>query len=150
MDCCLCRCICDNLILFSYRPLSSFEMLNLSENRCKYSDFSACPQIFYRALSCKKAAFKAAFFAERQGFFVRFATKALRDNEPEGSHSAFHTIIGCKLLTYSLLSAERQGFEPWVPVRVQRFSRPSRSTAPASFHWCVGAVCKCKGTTFSG
>ena len=29
--------------------------------------------------------------------------------------------------------AERQGFEPWVPVRVQRFSRPSRSTAPASF-----------------
>lgn len=33
------------------------------------------------------------------------------------------------------LSAERQGFEPWVPVRVQRFSRPSRSTAPASFLW---------------
>ena len=31
------------------------------------------------------------------------------------------------------LSAERQGFEPWVPVRVQRFSRPSRSTTPASF-----------------
>ncbi len=30
--------------------------------------------------------------------------------------------------------AERQGFEPWVPVRVQRFSRPSRSTTPASFH----------------
>ena len=29
--------------------------------------------------------------------------------------------------------AERQGFEPWVPVRVQRFSRPSRSTTPASF-----------------
>ena len=67
MDCCLCRCICDNLILFSYRPLSSFEMLNLSENRCKYSDFSACPQIFYRALSCKKAAFKAAFFCGKTG-----------------------------------------------------------------------------------
>lgn len=31
------------------------------------------------------------------------------------------------------LFAERQGFEPWVPVRVQRFSRPSRSTTPASF-----------------
>ena len=29
--------------------------------------------------------------------------------------------------------AERQGFEPWVPVRVQRFSRQSRSTTPASF-----------------
>lgn len=29
--------------------------------------------------------------------------------------------------------AEREGFEPSVPVRVQRFSRPSRSTTPASF-----------------
>jgi hypothetical protein len=29
------------------------------------------------------------------------------------------------------LLAERQGFEPWVPIRVQRFSRPPRSTAPA-------------------
>ena len=28
--------------------------------------------------------------------------------------------------------AESQGFEPWVPVKVQRFSRPSRSTAPAT------------------
>ncbi len=27
--------------------------------------------------------------------------------------------------------AERQGFEPWVPLRVQRFSKPSRSTTPA-------------------
>lgn len=33
----------------------------------------------------------------------------------------------------TLFEAERQGFEPWVPVRVQRFSRPSRSTTPASF-----------------
>ena len=38
------------------------------------------------------------------------------------------------------LSAERQGFEPWVPVRVQRFSRPSRSTAPASFLWSTRPV----------
>lgn len=29
--------------------------------------------------------------------------------------------------------AERQGFEPWVQLPVQRFSRPSRSTTPASF-----------------
>lgn len=29
--------------------------------------------------------------------------------------------------------AEREGFEPSVPVRVQRFSRPSRSATPASF-----------------
>ena len=34
-------------------------------------------------------------------------------------------------------SAEREGFEPSVPVRVQRFSRPSRSTTPASFQWSV-------------
>ncbi len=27
--------------------------------------------------------------------------------------------------------AERQGFEPWVPVKAQRFSRPPRSTTPA-------------------
>jgi hypothetical protein len=27
--------------------------------------------------------------------------------------------------------AEREGFEPSVPIRVQRFSRPPRSTAPA-------------------
>lgn len=33
------------------------------------------------------------------------------------------------------LLAERQGFEPWVPERVQRFSRPSRSTTPASFQY---------------
>ena len=36
-------------------------------------------------------------------------------------------------LFYGPWVAERQGFEPWVPVRVQRFSRPSRSTTPASF-----------------
>lgn len=30
--------------------------------------------------------------------------------------------------------AESQGFEPWVPVKAQRFSRPSRSTAPATLH----------------
>ena len=27
--------------------------------------------------------------------------------------------------------AERQGFEPWEPMKVQRFSRPPRSTTPA-------------------
>src|SRR5208282_6323413 len=30
--------------------------------------------------------------------------------------------------------AEREGFEPSVPIRVQRFSRPPRSTAPAPLH----------------
>ncbi len=31
--------------------------------------------------------------------------------------------------------AEEQGFEPWVELLPQRFSRPSRSTAPALLHW---------------
>lgn len=31
--------------------------------------------------------------------------------------------------------AEREGFEPSVPVRVQRFSRPSRSATPAPFQY---------------
>ena len=35
--------------------------------------------------------------------------------------------------------AERQGFEPWVPARAQRFSRPPRSTTPASFLGFCGA-----------
>ena len=29
---------------------------------------------------------------------------------------------------------ERQGFEPWVPLQVQRISNPSRSTTPAPLH----------------
>jgi hypothetical protein len=33
---------------------------------------------------------------------------------------------------HSIWLAERQGFEPWVPLRVQRFSRPPHSTALAS------------------
>ena len=78
-----------------------------------------------------------SFCAERQGFFLRFAAKALRDNEPVGSHP-------CRLLTKkaamkaALFCAERQGFEPWVPVRAQRFSRPPRSTTPASLLGCCG------------
>ena len=34
--------------------------------------------------------------------------------------------------------AEKQGFEPWVGLPPQRFSRPSRSTAPALLH--VGPI----------
>ncbi len=30
--------------------------------------------------------------------------------------------------------AERQGFEPWKDLHPQRFSRPPRSTTPASLH----------------
>lgn len=40
----------------------------------------------------------------------------------------------CRRLAKSLvLFAEREGFEPSVPVRVQRFSRPSQSSTLASF-----------------
>ena len=35
--------------------------------------------------------------------------------------------------------AERQGFEPWVPVKGQRFSRPPRSTTPAPLRGGLGA-----------
>ena len=34
-------------------------------------------------------------------------------------------------MTYVWIVAERQGFEPWVPLQVQRISNPSRSTTPA-------------------
>ena len=36
------------------------------------------------------------------------------------------------------IMAERQGFEPWVRSRAQRFSRPPRSTTPASLRGCSG------------
>ena len=38
-----------------------------------------------------------------------------------------------KLRPKSQPIAERQGFEPWVRIAVQRFSRPPRSSTPASF-----------------
>ena len=37
-----------------------------------------------------------------------------------------------------LKMAERQGFEPWVRSRAQRFSRPPRSTTPAPLRRCSG------------
>ena len=49
----------------------------------------------------------------------------------------WHTMRGAprfKLLFLLILwgnLAERQGFEPWVRSRAQRFSRPPRSTTPA-------------------
>ena len=45
------------------------------------------------------------------------------------------------LVMYVGTFAERQGFEPWVPARAQRFSRPPRSTTPASFlGFCAAKV----------
>jgi hypothetical protein len=35
---------------------------------------------------------------------------------------------------FQFFVAEREGFEPPGPLEVQRFSRPPRSTAPASLH----------------
>ena len=88
-----------------------------------------------------------SFIAERQGFFLRFAPKALRGDEPLGSHPLLSYAKRLQVVHLQPFIAERQGFEPWVPVRVQRFSRPSRSTAPASVRW---AVLRCKVTAFCG
>ena len=42
--------------------------------------------------------------------------------------------------THGMAVAERQGFEPWVDVNPQRFSKPSRSTTPAPLRtWGRGA-----------
>jgi hypothetical protein len=40
--------------------------------------------------------------------------------------------MGASCRVRNVKLAERQGFEPWDPVKGQRFSRPPRSTAPAS------------------
>ena len=49
-------------------------------------------------------------FAERQGFFLRCATKALRDNEPRVSHPGFpYKQIGCKSMTCSLFVCGKTG-----------------------------------------
>ena len=73
--------------------------------------------------------------------FVGFATKAMRVSDPSGLSSCFLYENRLQVVDLQPIFAERQGFEPWVPVRVQRFSRPSRSTAPASF---LAVLCDCK------
>ena len=74
-----------------------------------------------------------AFFAERQGFLLRFTPQALRDNEPLRVLIPSFYARRPESLRFRAFFAERQGFEPWVPARAQRFSRPPRSTTPASF-----------------
>lgn len=62
--------------------------------------------------------------AERQGFFLRCATKALRDNEPWDSHPVFpYKQTGRKSLTYSLLLAERQGLSPILSGCITNFTK---------------------------
>ena len=41
--------------------------------------------------------------------------------------------------------AEKQGFEPWVELPPQRFSRPSRSAAPALLRGGVNVLCSHPG-----
>ena len=48
--------------------------------------------------------------------------------------AAFYMLVNLNLERKSP-TAERVGFEPTVRLPVQRFSRPSRSTALASLHW---------------
>ena len=40
--------------------------------------------------------------------------------------------------------AERQGFEPWVPLQVQRISNPSRSTTPAPLQTIQFRLSRCQ------
>ena len=40
--------------------------------------------------------------------------------------------------------AERQGFEPWVPLQVQRISNPSRSTTPAPLQTLQFRLSRCQ------
>ena len=40
--------------------------------------------------------------------------------------------------------AERQGFEPWVPLQVQRISNPSRSTTPAPLQTIQFSLSGCR------
>lgn len=61
------------------------------------------------------------------------APQALRDNEPIRVLIPPFFARRSESLRFRTFFAERQGFEPWVPVRAQRFSRPPRSTTPASF-----------------
>ena len=61
------------------------------------------------------------------------APQALRDNEPIRVLIPPFFARRSESLRFRTFFAERQGFEPWVPARAQRFSRPPRSTTPASF-----------------
>ena len=42
------------------------------------------------------------------------------------------------------IMAERQGFEPWVPLQVQRISNPSRSTTPAPLQTLQFRLSRCQ------
>lgn len=80
IGCGFCKCLIIKLIRGKAGSLCFAE-------RCAVTN----PPGFSSRLSrAKKAACRGCFFAERQGVFVRFAPKALRDNEPfQGSHPAF-------------------------------------------------------------
>ena len=60
---------------------------------------------------------------------TRVPDPILRDEKGYGASSDLATLQPNHC--FPNLMAEREGFEPSVPVKVQRFSRPPRSTAPA-------------------
>lgn len=74
------------------------------------------------------------YLAERQGFLLR---KRFAITDP--SRVLISVFLRKRATLRLLFIAERQGFEPWVPARAQRFSRPPRSSTPASFQWCKGS-----------
>ena len=45
-----------------------------------------------------------------------------------------------KITSIKEIMAERQGFEPWVGLHPQRFSRPPRSTTPAPLRGGLGVA----------
>ncbi len=55
---------------------------------CRAERFAVTnPRVLIHSLSnARRATLRLLFFAEREGFFLRFAAKALRGYEPEGSH----------------------------------------------------------------
>ena len=66
-------------------------------------------------------------------FFYIYSNKFGRYKKTRATKKGSSCLVNC---------AERQGFEPWVQLPVQRFSRPSRSTTPASF-LLSNCGCKC-------
>ncbi len=53
-------------------------------------------------------------------------------------------VTRCIIWVIKMLMAERQGFEPWVGLPPQRFSRPPRSTTPAPLR-IIGRSCQRSG-----
>ena len=91
-------------------------------------------------------------FAEREGFFLRCAAKATEvDCEPIGVLAACLSVKTKKEHREGALFSfcGERGIRTHGTQSVQRFSRPPRSTTPASLQWSF-VICECKITIFFG